>query len=211
MPETNKEIAAKIATNLRIPVFSAEYKILLELYDGAVISRAELLDRVGLTLSTFQRKIAFLIYRGLVYAIDDNSDGRRRTYGISENATRILDSELKFLQTWPADKECDNPPNLSKFIENLEKSLLLRAFSSEYRMILGLYDMGEMSSNDLHCWTSIPHGTYYAKLQHLIAEGVIIKETDEGDMRRSLLRLSRRTTQELDNAHNSMKRWAGTL
>jgi DNA-binding MarR family transcriptional regulator len=211
MSDTTKADLVHFAmSRFGIRVLTPPYQILVQLYENGECCSGDLLAISRLTSATFQKYLADLLERQLINWKRDPNDGRRHHYQLTPNARTILDEELTFPARWRV--RSNNPENsLFDHLDRMWKRLGIRTFSSEFIVLLSLYDKGRMTTGQLLSFNHASPGVFYVTLRRLSDLKHIREVPTTSDGRQKLHELSERSKRLMEQIHFELSEWAKRL
>jgi DNA-binding MarR family transcriptional regulator len=93
------------------------------------------------------------------------------------------------------------------FSRRLESRLGIRQFSSEYQILINLYDRCELSTGDLLATSSVSATKFYLSLRKLHAQGLLLTGLDDRDKRKVRYRLTDKARSNMDEIHRRVLVW----
>lgn len=193
-----------------IRVLTPPYQILIELHEHGWSTSGDLLANCQLTPATFQKYLADLLARGLVWWEKDPGDGRRRRYSLTEGTRAVLNEELKFAVRWQIHST-EPERSFEHFLCRMRARLGIRLLSNEFNVLVMLYDKGQLTTGQLLSFNGASAGVFYITLRRLTDLKHIRELSVPGDGRQKLHQLTERSQVLMEQLHREMSEWAARL
>lgn len=197
-------------SNFGIRVLTPAYQILIELHEHGWSTSGDLLANCQLTPATFQKYLADLLARGLIWWEKDPADGRRRRYSLTEGTRAVLNEELKFYARWQA-RSTETERSFEHFLSRMRTSPGIRLLTNEFKVLVMLYDRGELTTGQLLAYNGASAGVFYITLRRLSDLKLIRELSVPGDGRQKLHQLTERSQVLMEQLHREMSEWAARL
>lgn len=95
-----EQFVRNTTSRLRIRFFSADYQIILTLYDRRSVLAGELFEASGASSTKFYTALNQLTARGLILADQEEGDHRRRRYHLPDGVRSLIDRIHEGLHAW---------------------------------------------------------------------------------------------------------------
>lgn len=206
----SQNIADSLTEGLTIRVVTVEYAIVLHLYDVSNVSAGELCTVSGASTASFYSKLKQMLAAGLLCSSSSATDRRVKLYSLSQRARKILDEEYQFLPDWMDRKLAGNNlirGELIKFINRASQRLDIKFFSTEYEILIDIYDHFTLSCKDIISLNQSSPTSVYNALKCISDAGLITVNVDEQDSRKRLYQLNEPVRRFLNDQHVELSRW----
>ncbi|MCB2087567.1 MAG: hypothetical protein KDD98_01920 [Sphingomonadaceae bacterium] len=180
------------AAKLGLRALACEYQILRQLYEHGPQSPKSLAGNNGSSPATFQKYLRNLCERQMIAWTSDPADQRRRLYSLSPGARQVFDEQLREAYD-PKNYEDESEPQTSGshlMVRRLEGRLKTRIFTTEFQIVMWLYDESPRTTGQLLEMSDVSPGAFYKCLGRLHDLGLIHVTADNGDRRRKCYCLS---------------------
>lgn len=204
------EIIKWFENEVDVRVHSDKYNILMTLYIIGSAPPRELIAHSRASPASFYEKIKALEADRKIWSQTDTKDRRVKLYQLTDNARHIMDEEFAFLPKWFSAKLYDltlEERGFGTFSRRLESRLGNRQFSSEYQILINLYDRCELSTGDLLATSSVSATKFYLSLRKLHAQGLLLTGLDDRDKRKVRYRLTDKARSNMDEIHRRVLVW----
>lgn len=206
----SQDIAVCLIERLKLRIVTVEYGIVLHLYDRSHVSAGELCAISGASTASFYAKLKCLVATGLLCSEPSGLDRRIRLYSLSNRTREILDEEYSFLPGW-MDRRMSGHHcmrgELITFIGKCSKRLSIKFFSTEYKVLIDIYDHVTLSSKEIVSLNPSSPTSVYSALKSIADADLITVKVDEQDHRMRLYQLKDRVRDFLNDQHISLSRW----
>lgn len=204
------EVVRWFESKVDVRVHSYKYNILMTLYAVGCASPRELIGYSRASSASFYEKIKTLEADRKIWSQPDAKDRRVKLYQLTDHTRHVMDEEFAFLPQWFSAKLHDLPMEergFKKFSIRLEKRLGIHQFSSEYQILINLYDSGELSAGDLLATSNVSATKFYLSLRKLHAQGLLLTGRDDRDKRKVRYRLTDQLRANIDETHRRVSAW----
>ena len=206
---SKKDLAHFAMAELGIRVLTPAYHILLDLNERGSSTSGDLLANCQLTPATFQKYLADLVARDMIWWKKDPSDTRRHRYHLADGTRQVLNEELQFPARWQPNATADRSEQaLETFIVRMRERLKIRIFSNEFQILLMLYDKGLLTTGQLLALIDASPGVFYIALRRLTDLRHIRELPDPADGRQKLNHLTDQARDILDQIHLELREWS---
>lgn len=163
-------LASSLEAALGIGVLAPEYEIVLNLYEDGETMTGTLQGMSRFSHGTFYSALRRLEQVGAVLRQRDDQDRRRSHYNLTPEVRLMLDHEfaqLDGIHQRIIDGQHDGEQVMSGIIQRIERSLRIRVFTCEYKILLTLFEDGALPSSQIARRCGSSAATFYAAMGRL--------------------------------------------
>lgn len=204
------KIILEIEDFLSLPILSASYRTVMELFEVGECRPSHLIRKIGASKSKMFNLLGELEAQELILLREDPLDSRCRLYSLRKNISDTLAEQLMYgarahLNQITALQTTDQRYRPLSF--ELACLSSLKRFTPEFQIIDSIYAAGTLSAVTLFRNTDISNTTFFNRLRKLIKLKSLTSHKSPHDKRSVNYELSEPTRLFLEQAYKEIAKW----